>query len=156
LLHRFEFEALGMPPQPQGSLAFKGMRKGKAGKKPTAILTSDNDQLKPWRLIVATAARIALPADWATLDEPVRVSAEFRMKELQRPRWLLAATKPDVDKLLRAIFDSMADAGVYTQDSRVAQIGQVDQKYADWANPAGVFVRVEWGDLRRPSIRDAG
>ena len=145
-----------MPPQPQGSLKSVGVRKGRNGRKPSAILTSDNAQLKPWRLIVATAARRALPAGWEALDEPVRVSAEFRMKELQRPRWPIPATKPDVDKLLRAIFDAMADAGVYVNDSRVAQLGQVDEKYADWANPAGVFVRVEWGDLQRPSIRGAG
>ena len=90
------------------------------------------------------------------LDEPVRVSAEFTMTELKRPRWPIPGTKPDVDKLLRAIFDAMADAGVYANDSRVAQLGQVDEKYADWANPVGVLVRVEWGDLRRPSIRAGG
>lgn len=145
-----------MPPQPQGSLAFKGMRKGKAGGKETAILTSDNDLLKPWRLIVTNAARRALPDGWTPLDEPVRVSAEFRMKRPQRPTYALPGTKPDADKLLRSILDSMADAGVYTQDSRVAQFGQVDEKYADWANPVGVFVIVEWGDLHRPSIRAAG
>lgn len=145
-----------MPPQPQGSVAFKGMRKGKGGRKPTAILTSDNAQLKAWRAIVTNAARAALPEGWEPLDEPVRVSAEFRMKSPLRPTYALPATKPDADKLLRSILDSMADAGVYTQDSRVAQFGQVDEKYADWANPAGVFVRVEWGDLRRPSIRAGG
>jgi len=144
-----------MSPQPQGSISFKGMRKGKAGGKQTAILTSDNPQLKTWRAIVANAARRALPDGWTPLDEPVRVSAEFRMKSPQRPSYVLPATKPDADKLLRAVLDSMADAGVYTNDSRVAQFGQVDEKYADWANPVGVFVIVEWGDLRRPSIRAA-
>ena len=143
-----------MPPQPQGSLKPVGTRTSKAGKR-TPILTSDNPQLKAWRALVTNAARRALPAGWTPLDEPVRVSAEFHMKELQRPRWPIPATKPDADKLLRSCLDAMADAGVYVNDSRVAQLGQVDEKYADWANPAGAFIVVEWGDLRRPSIRGA-
>lgn len=77
------------------------------------------------------------------------------MPRQQRPRFSLPATKPDVDKLIRAIADSMADALVYVNDSRIVQLGQMDTEYADQDHPAGVFVRVEWGDLRRPSLRAA-
>ena len=133
------FTALGKP-EPQGSIAFKGMRGGKP------ILTSDNAQLKPWRAVVAMAARQAAGDSWEPLDEPVRVSAAFYLPRPLRPRWLVPATKPDVDKLTRALLDSLADAGIVANDSRVVEFGWLLKRYASDANPAGVQVLVEWGD----------
>lgn len=128
-------------PRPQGSIAFKGMR----GNKP--ILTSDNSSLAGWRAVVTARAREALPPGWQPLDEPVRVSCDFRLPSPQRRRWLLPAVKPDLDKLIRAVLDALADAEVYVNDSRVVEFGRTRKLYADELHPAGVEVVVEWGEL---------
>jgi Holliday junction resolvase RusA-like endonuclease len=128
----------GGTPRPQGSIAFKGMR----GNKP--ILTSDNVNLAGWRAQVTAAARAALPSDWTPLDEPVAVSLDFRLPAPQRRRWWLPAVKPDLDKLIRAVLDSLADAGVILNDSRVVEFGRTRKLYADEEHPPGVAVVVEW------------
>lgn len=125
-------------PRPQGSIAFKGMR----GNKP--ILTSDNVNLAGWRAQVTAAARAALPASWTPLDEPVKVSFIFYLPRPQRPRWLLPATKPDIDKLIRAVLDGIADAGVIINDSRVTDLGDTKKRYAGEDHPPGVALVIEW------------
>jgi crossover junction endodeoxyribonuclease RusA len=140
---------LGLHPQPQGSLAYKGHRGGKP------ILVSDNDdQLKPWRQAVALYTRRACRAhalDWQPLDEPVRLSVTFYVKSPLRPRWPVPATKPDLDKLMRAVMDGLADGGLYVNDSRVFEVGHLRGRYATADRPAGALVLAEWG----PSVLPA-
>lgn len=112
------------------------------GNKP--ILTSDNANLAGWRATVTATARAALSADWRPLDEPVRVSCDFWLPSPARPRWWLPAVKPDLDKLVRAVLDSLADAGVLKNDSRVVEFGLTRKRYADAEHPPGVAVVVEW------------
>lgn len=78
-----------------------------------------------WRQAVATAAR-----DWqdacgpvALLDEPVAVAIRFTMpKPASKPRWKRwPDRKPDLDKLIRSVFDSIAGV-VIRDDSRVVAI----------------------------------
>lgn len=128
----------GGTPRPQGSIAFKGMR----GNKP--ILTSDNVNLSGWRAQVTAAALVALPPRWQPLDEPVAVACDFYLPSPARPRWWLPAVKPDLDKLVRAVLDSLADAGVLKNDSRVVEFGRTRKLYADELHPPGVAVVVEW------------
>lgn len=95
-----------------------------------AVLVDANKRLKPWRAAVRSAAEEAIRDDeWATLDEPCRVRLAFTMPRPKRPRWVLPAVKPDLDKLTRAVFDALTDAGVWTDDSRVVSL-QVDKIYA--------------------------
>lgn len=112
------------------------------GKKP--ILTSDNVNLAGWRAQVTAAALAALPTGWSPLDEPVAVACDFYLPPPQRRRWWLPATKPDLDKLVRAVLDSLADAGVLINDSRVVEFGRTRKLYADELHPPGVAVVVEW------------
>lgn len=126
-------------PMPQGSIAFKGMRRGKP------IMVSDNDAtLKPWRRTVAMATRAALGAPWEPLDEPVEVRVRLWVPAPQRPRWWRPAVKPDVDKLGRAILDGLADGGAYINDSRVTDL-HVSKRYADEQQPMGARVELRWG-----------
>jgi len=127
-----EFEVHGKP-QPQGSAkAFipKGWNR--------AVITSDNKTLKPWRQDVSQVAQQAMRGASAT-ESPVSVSVTFRFA---RPRSVKASvahktTKPDVDKLLRSILDSMTGI-VFRDDAQVVCL--VGQK--EFSAVEGATVRV--------------
>lgn len=109
-----------------------------------AVLVDANPRLKAWRAVVRAAAEAAVEdAGWETLDEPCRVSLGFTMPRPQRPRWDVPAVKPDLDKLTRAVFDALTDAGVWKDDSRVVSM-EVAKKYEDEDGAVpGVWVEVE-------------
>lgn len=108
------FEVLGIP-QPQGSArAFMP-----AGAR-YPVVTSDNPKLKGWRKEVAQAARRAHRGD--PIDGPIRVLAAFY---LPRPKALRGdrshVTRPDCDKLLRSIGDSITGV-IIRDDAQVTEI----------------------------------
>ncbi|UXE05395.1 RusA-like resolvase [Arthrobacter phage Renna12] len=141
------FWAAGVP-IPQGS---KRIGRNRATKKP--ILIDDNDAvLKPWRDLVAGEARKAIGGA-APLDGPLGVDLTFYMprpaghykadgvslRASAPPLW--AAVKPDVDKLERAVFDSLTAGGLWVDDAR-ACIARKSKQYADLPHQAGVYVAV--------------
>jgi len=108
-----------------------------------AVLVDANPQLKAWRAQVRAAAAAAVEdAGWETLDEPCRVHLGFTMPAPKRPRWDVPAVKPDLDKLTRAVFDALTDAGVWKDDSRVVSM-EVTKKYEDDEAVPGVWVEVK-------------
>lgn len=107
-----------------------------------AVLVDANKKLKPWRAAVRSAAEEAIRDDgWVTLDEPCRVRITFNMPRPQRPRWDVPAVKPDLDKLARAVFDALTDAGVWCDDSRVVSM-EVTKAYEGEGTDPGVWVEV--------------
>lgn len=109
-----------------------------------AVLVDANARLKPWRATVRDAAEAAIAeAGWETLDEPCRVYLCFTMPRPQRPRWDVPAVKPDLDKLTRAAFDALTDAGVWRDDSRVVEMKVVKRYEGDDGEMPGVWVEVE-------------
>lgn len=111
--------------QPQGS-AKAFMPKG--ARFPT--VTSDNPQLKGWRQLVAQSASAALDGAGMLLDGPIRIVAAFY---LPRPKSLgmksrAHLTRPDVDKLARAIGDALTGV-LWRDDSQVVQL-KVTKAYA--------------------------
>ena len=61
-------------------------------------------------------------ADREPLDGPVEVEIVFvfeRPKSVKRD-WM--TVKPDIDKLVRAIFDAVSDAGVWFGDQQVVRL----------------------------------
>lgn len=137
-------DVLGAP-QPQGSkkgFVVKGTRR--------VVIVDDNpESLKAWRTEVATAARNTMGRA-EPLAGPVVVGCAFyiprpkyhyrtgRFAELLRPDApLYCTTKPDVDKLLRAILDALTGV-CYTDDSQVVGIGPTTKLYAN--GPAGVRI----------------
>lgn len=128
----------GGEPVPQGSKNAY-VRAGRA------VLVDTNPRLKPWRATVCAAAEAAIADEgWETLDEPCHVYLEFTMPRPKRPRWWVPAVKPDLDKLTRAVFDALTDAGVWRDDSRVVSM-EVTKWYEDDAEGAvpGVWVEVQ-------------
>ena len=134
-----EFDVVG-DPVPQGSLRAFSRQGGRPW------LTSDNKRTRPWKDAVTWAASEALRF---TATEPVAVRLSFRVR---RPkghtgkRGLLPSaptypgTKPDLDKLVRAVLDSLVEAKVLADDALVASI-VASKSYADDVAP-GVRVRV--------------
>jgi Holliday junction resolvase RusA-like endonuclease len=86
--------------------------------------------LRNWRnsVRVATLAR----HEGEPLDGPITVSLAFQISPPQRPRWWAPAVKPDLDKLVRAVLDSLSTTkdrktkavvkGVITDDARIIHI----------------------------------
>ena len=136
---KIRFEVRGLP-VPQGS-ARGFVVKGRA------IITSDNVGLRGWRGLVADIAqRHAPPELW---HGPVSVSLEFWLPQprsrpttvgrgkKKRSVRIWPDRKPDLDKLVRAVIDSLTNV-VFVDDSQVVRI------YAtkDYGTP-GVDVLVE-------------
>ena len=81
----------------------------------------------------------------APWDDAVRVEVLFRIpRPKSRKASEPASRKPDVDKLLRGIFDAM-EGIVYTQDARVTG-GSFEKEYALGESLVGALIYVE---LRR-------
>lgn len=142
-----EFFCPGVP-QPQGS-ARAFVRGGRA------VVTSANARLRPWRAAV-TAAAAEAHRDAPPFDVPVFVTAEFTFPRPaghfgkrgllpSAPEW--PAVRPDLDKLTRALLDSLTDAGVIRGDALVVRLA-VDKHYDD---RPGVCVAVgpAWPPIRK-------
>lgn len=80
--------------------------------------------LRNWRdsIRAATMAR----HEGEPLDGPITIALAFQLTPPQRPRWWAPAVKPDLDKLVRAVLDSLSttktQAGVITDDARIIHI----------------------------------
>jgi crossover junction endodeoxyribonuclease RusA len=86
------------------------------------IITADNRKTKPWRNQIALAATKAMQGHSPTFA-PVHVHCYFcfvRPKTLNKSI-TQKTTRPDVDKLLRAVLDALTGI-VYVDDSQVTAI----------------------------------
>lgn len=117
-------------PQPQGN-----HRVSRAG-----YTYEANPKLKPWRDAVALVARRAWHGR-PPLDQPVAVDVFFAMPRPKRPKFNRPATKPDADKLQRAIGDALETAGVVANDSRIV-MWRSSKVYAGNNQPAGARIQV--------------
>lgn len=153
-------------PAPQGSKRHVG----------NGVMIESSKKVRPWRQDVKHAALLALGSDddcltpgcectdapnW-TPDEPLRVDVTFY---LPRPRGHYGTgrnatslkpsaptqpyTKPDIDKLLRSTLDALGEAGLWTDDSRVATI-HAEKRYAD-ERPPGALI-----DITRANVGGVG
>lgn len=121
-------------PIPQGSMK-SFVVKGRA------VLTSDNPELKAWRKAVAAEAMKHAPDK--LFDGAVKVDLLF---VLPRPKYVkklqsLQYKKPDVDKLARAILDSLTGT-IITNDSRVCAL-EAWKHYEDEYHQKGVKIEIE-------------
>ena len=99
----------------------------------TWMIDANPNKLKPWRRLVAEAADLGV-----TFDCPVKVTLRFEMPRPKRPKFVRPAVKPDADKLARAVLDSLTDAGLLADDSRVVDL-HVTEFYSE---TPGVVVTV--------------
>ena len=132
-----EFFVKGIP-QSQGSTkAF--VKNGKP------VITSTNKNLKNWRILVALEAQNHAPE--VVFSKAVNMILVFflpRPKSLPKKIWQ-HTKRPDLDKLIRAICDSLAGV-FYKDDSQIISI-QAAKFYEDAKYPVGVKIEVgEAGD----------
>ena len=108
-----------------------------------ARMVEDNAKTKPWRATVTAYARDAIGTEWDATG-PMKVHAVFyfprpashygtgrnaQQRKPSAPR-LFKATKPDLDKLTRALLDALTDAGVWRDDAQVAYL-EVLKRWSD-------------------------
>lgn len=120
-------------PRPQGSKnAYKrGTR---------VVLVESNKHLPEWRQAVYEALR----ASGKQFEGAVTVMATFYIPRPKTNKRLYATTKPDVDKLVRAIGDCLTKAGTIIDDSYIVTWNAA-KAYADGVEP-GARIIVEGCD----------
>jgi len=87
-------------------------------------------RLRDWTsATVSEASRCALSLS-GPIDSPVRLQAVFRLPmPRSRPKWMRArgeypsTVKPDLDKLIRSLGDSMVAAGLLRDDNLICDLG---------------------------------
>jgi Holliday junction resolvase RusA-like endonuclease len=132
-VNALEFFVDGLP-VPQGSKsAWVNKRTGRA-----VIHDDTAKSLKPWRAVVRDLAADAW-GDREPLDEPVVLHLEFGFVRPRSVRRAQMTVKPDLSKLVRAVEDSLTDAGVWRDDCLVVEA----HTRKDYAERAGVLVRIE-------------
>ncbi len=100
------------------------------------VLVESAKRLPAWRYKVSTAAKGAgLPL---LESEAVKVTLLFCMPHPKRPIKRFPTTKPDLDKLTRAILDALTGIA-YKDDSQVCQI---DAQKVYTFGEAGVYITV--------------
>lgn len=136
------FRVPGLPIA-QGSKSFKGMRAGKP------ILAESAKGLDKWRGDVELMARRATGYSRPALDEPVLVIVEFTFKTPKaRAGEIRHATMPDVDKLARAVLDSLKAAAVLSDDGRVSDLVATKR----YGPEPGAYIVVARGELDLAAI----
>lgn len=132
-------------PAPKGSLRHVGR----------GVLVESSARLRPWRAAVTAAAVDAAGPGWEPIDGPIHVEVGF---EFARPAShygtgrntarlrpgapAYPATRPDLDKLVRAVLDALGDAGVWRDDARVVTVAAVKR----WAPVPGCWIRLGWDE----------
>jgi crossover junction endodeoxyribonuclease RusA len=126
-------------PVPQGS--FRHIGNGR--------IIAANPKLNAWRQTIAdqvsekTAVRL--------IDESCRVELVFtlpRPKSVPKSRRATPTTKPDLDKLVRAVLDAISlpkYVQVLTDDSIVTDL-HAAKRYADHT-PPGVRIHISWSNV---------
>jgi crossover junction endodeoxyribonuclease RusA len=103
------------------------------------IVQVNSAKHKRWRNAVAFAALDIITDGWELLDEPLELSVIFYLPRPKSVSREFPAVMPDVDKLLRAVFDSLSGV-IYLDDSRIIR-ATAQKLYADDRGP-GAVIRV--------------
>ena len=145
-----EFTIFGIP-QPQGSTrAFipRGWTR--------PVITTDNTKLKPWRQELAHTAMVAMRecgAKMAVRGVPISITLTFYFEKPKSEKKSAQhkVTKPDLDKLLRAVLDALT--GIAYQDD--AQVCECRVRKI-FGSPARLEVRVStlFQGLRKTPVAD--
>lgn len=101
-------------PAPQGSKSYRG----------NGRFSEASKYLPAWRSAIVLAAKQEFyrSESVALFDEPVKVSITFYIDKPKKPKWLFPATTPDLDKLVRGVFDSLTQAKVWVDDCLVVEL----------------------------------
>jgi Holliday junction resolvase RusA-like endonuclease len=101
------------------------------------IVQVNSSKHKAWRKAISQAATESLPDNWTLIDDPCELVVNFYMpkpKTVTRP---LPSVSPDLDKLIRAVGDSLTGT-VITDDSRIVRIS-ARKLYAEGIEPGATI-----------------
>lgn len=113
----FSFRVYGRP-APQGSKTGY-VRNGRA------VLVESSKFLPEWRSAVMLAAKSEMLRTEIVepFSGPVKLEVDFFIERPKKPRFeLRPGSKPDLDHLVRAVGDSLTQAGVLVDDSLIVEI----------------------------------
>jgi crossover junction endodeoxyribonuclease RusA len=117
-------------PKPQGSMiAFKT----KSGK---VLMRHSNNKMGEWRLRIASEVQQIYKEPPVT--DPIEITINFFLKRPKRKNAIMPTTRPDLDKLVRAVLDALTGIA-FADDSQVLVI-KATKVYSD---RMGVYLRVE-------------
>lgn len=135
-MNEIEFTIPGIPIPQGSSRAF--VVKGQRG--PRANVTAANSKTKGWRNDVALmAAQHAQSSLW---EGPVEIFIWFRMprpKSIKRRKREHPIVKPDLDKLVRSVLDSLTGI-IWRDDCQVVRIS-TSKQYDDDGVKSGVTIK---------------
>lgn len=100
------------------------------------VLVEASTRVKPWRAAVTLMAQEAATG---TLTGPVAVTLHFALTRPKSSKRHQPTTKPDLDKLVRAVLDGITDSGIWKDDSQVCQLTAAKT----YGPTPGVQVRIE-------------
>ena len=86
------------------------------------IIQVNSSKHKAWRKAIVQEAIAILPDDWQPIDEPCELIVNFYMPKPASVKRSLPTVSPDLDKLIRAVGDSLTDSGIVVDDSRIVRI----------------------------------
>jgi Holliday junction resolvase RusA-like endonuclease len=105
------------------------------------IVQVNSSKHKAWRKAIVQKAIATLPDDWQPIDEPCELIVNFYLPKPKTVDRQLPSVSPDLDKLIRAVGDSLTDSGVVTDDSRIVRIS-ARKLYAEGIEP-GASIQVK-------------
>jgi Holliday junction resolvase RusA-like endonuclease len=105
------------------------------------IVQVNSSKHKAWRKAIVQEAIATLPDDWQPIDEPCELIVNFYMPKPKTVDRQLPSVSPDLDKLIRAVGDSLTDSGVVIDDSRIVRIS-ARKLYAEGIAP-GATIQVK-------------
>jgi Holliday junction resolvase RusA-like endonuclease len=105
------------------------------------IVQVNSSKHKAWRKAIVQEAIATLPDDWQAIDEPCELIVAFYLPKPKTVNRQLPSVSPDLDKLIRAVGDSLTDSGVVVDDSRIVRIS-ARKLYAEGIQP-GATIQVK-------------
>lgn len=138
MAHLLTFTVAGMSPAPQGSKRHVG-----GGK-----IIEASPRLKPWRYLVQQAA---IETGHDIIRGPVALDCVFLFKRPKyhfrangqlkdtAPQW--HSVVPDGSKCLRSTEDSLVDAGLIEDDSRIS-LSRYEKRYCTGEQKPGVIISI--------------
>jgi Holliday junction resolvase RusA-like endonuclease len=105
------------------------------------IVQVNSSKHKAWRKAIVQEAIATMPDDWQPIDEPCELIVNFYLPKPKTVDRQLPSVSPDLDKLIRAVGDSLTDSGVVTDDSRIVRIS-ARKLYAEGIQP-GATIQVK-------------
>ena len=141
-LETIEFVVEGRP-APQGSKDFLGI--SGSGK---ARMKESSDYLPAWRAAIELrAVVIATKTRDAPIDVPCELSVEFRFPMTKANiakgyKRYPKATMPDLDKLVRAVGDSLQAARLLKDDARIVRLGTCEKWEVNDGSRPGATIKI--------------